>query len=599
MLGPKGLLEGASGPWTPQWFAEEHSRLFMQVVQVTAGGTRRQVDLGNCQLAAAAMVPLAGRNAMVEYVKQVQSDLLRYRRQFVVGSTHRVRCSVAPMAVEERTGAMVFSPPAGRGFTANWVPRSADRTSSINVKAASGMDVVIPLVVVPLRPAKSFSISVPLLRSPTGRVLAFEKPGLVAYCVQRVPRVVSAQASFLPWVLVAPPKFRAEAGDVCLILLKGRIRTPMPAGKYAGRLAVTRSGLRTDVPLEIDLLDFSVGSADDPVIGAASSVVADDLYGPLSASLPPAQKVLETGKVRRLLLTSGIDALLIPGVSVSSSGGTTSISSSKCAANLKGFPADVTTRGRTILVASRMAADFTTGTAKMLSLASAARLKRRYLLWWTSGSVATTDKAAGTALGTAEKGSAMMGIDGSALLAVEDVSVLSPWSALVVVPDAKALGKGVTGALRGGVKKVYLYSGHPDRYVSGFYSCAVGAAGSYVRGASAANGGAYSGCWINGRGMLAVQGDGSLAPTVALVKMWQARSDYQLMQSCRTLLAKHKNAPGAAELAAVLKKITDTVAAHDAPTFDFVFLRSTAVSPVTMEAWRAELFAAAAKMLGR
>ena len=71
MLGPKGLLEGASGAWTPQWFAEEYPRQFLQMVPVTAGGTRRQVDLGNCQLAAAAMVPLAGRKAMAEYVKQI------------------------------------------------------------------------------------------------------------------------------------------------------------------------------------------------------------------------------------------------------------------------------------------------------------------------------------------------------------------------------------------------------------------------------------------------------------------------------------------------------------------------------------------------
>ena len=599
MLGPKGLLEGASGPWTPQWFAEEYSSQFLKMVPVTAGGTRRQVDLGNCQLAAAAMVPLGGRKAMAEYVKQIQSDLQRYRRQFVVGATHRVKCSIAPMAVEQRTGAMVFSAPGGRSLTSNWVPRSADRASTIDVKAAAGMDVVVSLVVVPLRAAKSFSISVPLLRSTTGRILAFEKPGLVPYCVQRVSRVASARASFQPWVLVHPTKFRAEVGDVCTILLKGRIRNTVPAGKYTGRLTVTRSGLRTEIPLEMTLLDMTVAPASDPIIGVSNSVMADDFYGPLSAALSPARQVLETGKIRRQLLTGGIDALTMPAVTVSGGGDVAySVTSSNYAAALKGFPTDVATRGRTVLNASRTGANFEMGLGRLLSLASAARLKNRYLLWYSRGEIAGADKAAGVALGTADKGSAMMALNASALLAVQDVTALAPWSALAVIPDAKDLGKGIAGALKGGVKKVYLYSMFPDRYVSGFYSCAVGAAGSYVVGASS-RGGAYSGCWIDGRGMLAVQSSGDLTPTVALVRIWQARSDYQLMQSCRALLARHKKAPGADELAAVLKKIADTAAAHEPPSFSSAILRTTAVSPATMDTWRAELFAAAAKMLGR
>ena len=603
MLGPRGLLEGAGQPWTPEWFGQDYADQFVQVVQVTAGGTRRRLDLGNCQLAAAAMVPLAGRGDMVDYVKQVQSDLLRYRRQFVVGSMYHTRCSVAPMAVEERTGAMVFAPPEGRGFTAGWVPRPADRATSIKVAAAPGMDIVIPLAVVPLRPAKSFSISVPLLRSRTGKILAFEKPGLVAYCVQRVPRVDSAAVRFRPWVLVPPPRFRAEAGDVCMIVLKGRLRATARADRYTGTLGITRSGLRTDMPLAMEVLGFSVEGAADPIIGVRNSVQAGDYYHTLSALLSPAQQVLETAKARRTLLANGIDALTIPGVSVSSSkssGGSTiiSVSSLRCASHLRGFPADMTLRGRTLLNASAMAASFSKGAAQTLALANAAKVKQRYLLWYSRGAIAGTDKAAGIALATAEKGAAAMAVSGSTLLAVEDVAALSPWSALIVVPDVAGLGKGIAAARKGGVKHVYLHSSYPDRYTCGFYSCALGASGTYVYGASADLGGTYNGYWINGRGMLAVQGDGTLTPTVALMRMWQARSDFQLMRSCEILMTRHaKDAPGAAELAAVLKEIRDTANAADGPSFSTMLLRSTVVSPAKMEAWRTGLLTAAEKLL--
>ena len=595
MLGPQGLLEGAGGLWTPQWFDQEYSGQFVQVVQVTAGGTKRRVDLGNCQLAAAVMVPLAGRNAMGDYVKQVQRDLARYRRQFVVGATRRVRCGVAPTDDEARSGAMVFSPPGGRGFEANWVPRGADRAARISITAAGGMDLVIALAVVPLQPARSFSVSTSSLRSSAGRILAFEKPGLVAYCVQRVPRVVSACVEFQPWVLVPPTRFRAEAGSVCMIVLKGRIRPGMQAGRYAGTLTIARSGLRTEVPLAIEILEFSVADTANPMIGVRTGVKASDFYRTLSSSLPPAQRVLETAKVRRQLLTSGVDALWLPGAYVSAK----VLSSSACVAGLKGFPADVAQRGPTVFYGRGAVADIPTAAAKTLSLATSAKITRRYLTWSSTGSFAK-DKAAGAALAEVEKGSAMMMLRGSSLLAATDadVAALSPWSALLITPDVRGLGKGIARAKGAGVKHAYLYSTYPDRYVCGFYSCAVGASGSYVYGVGLDSGGSYSGHGINGRGMLTVQPDGSLAPTLALMRLWQARSDYQLMKSCQALVKKHgKAAPAAEELVAVLKKIQTAANTHKTPYFSRSQLSTTAISSATMEAWRAELLAAAAKLL--
>jgi len=598
MLGPKGLLEGLGQPWTPEWFAQDYAEHVVEVVQLTAGGTRRRLDLGNGQLAAAAMVPLAGRGQMADYIKQVQADLVRYRRQFVVGLMHRARCSVAPLAVEQRAGAMVFAPSSGSPFTAQWTPRPADRATAVTVTAAAGMNVVIPLAVVPLGPTKGFSISVPILRGRTRRALPFEKPGLAAYCVRRVARVSSATVRFRPWVLVPPPRFHADAGEICLILLAGRIRPGAEAGPYTGSLGITRSALRTDVPLTIDVLNLSVEGAANPIIGVRNSVQAEDFYHVLATSLPPAQQVLETAKVRRLLLTSGVDALRIPGVSVSSVDGTISVSSSSCAAHLRGFPADVAPRGRTLLNASRTGASFTKGLAKMIALADAAKVKRRYLLWESRGDIPGKDSAAGVALATAEKGAAAMVVAGSDLLEVQDVSALKPWSALIVIPDAAGLGNAVAAARKGGVKHVYVYSAYPDRYTCGFYACALGAAGCYVYGASTPMGGTYNGYWLNGRGMLAVRSDGTLTPTMALVRMWQARSDFQLMRSCEVLLTRHaSDAPGAADMAAVLKEIRDTANAAEAPAFETHLLRSTVATPSTMASWRARLLAAAGKLL--
>lgn len=601
MYGPQTLLEGAGGAWTPQWFDTEYAGQFVRVGQATAGGTRRRVDLENCQLAAVVMAPLTSRLAMSKYVGQVRRDLTRYRRQFVVGATRRVRCGLAPVAVEKLAGMMVFIPPPDRGFSATWVPddtnRGAGRNTAITTKAAAGMDLVIPLTVVPLRPAKAFSVSPSLLRSATGGILAFDRPGLTAYCVERVPRVLSAAVEFQPWVLVRPARFRAEVGDVCLIILKGRIRKGAQAGIYRGSLTITRAGLRTEVPLSIDVLGFSVDAGADPTIGANHSVGAEDYYHAVAQSLSPAQRIIETAKVRRQLFSSGIDAMRISGVSVSVDG---VVESSFFAARVKGYPAEEA-RGRTLLDATNAAAGIEAGASKMLSIASAGQIKRRYLAWRSRGDIAGKDKPVGAVLAMIEKGSAMLMLSGKALLetTAADASALAPWSALLVSVDTKGLGKGIARFIGAGKKRVYINPWYPDRYLCGFYSCAVGASGSYVYGLShLGGGGTYSGYAINGRGVLAVQSDGSLAPTMAMVQLWQARSDYQLMKSCQALLASRgAAAPGAAGLAAVLKKIRDVAATQEIPYFNRLLLRNRVVSPATMDAWRAELFEAAAKVI--
>lgn len=598
MFGPRMLLEGAGGAWTPQWFDQEYAGQFVREVQVTArSGTKRRIDLQNCQLAAAAMAPLVGRSAMSKYVEQVHGDLSRYRRQFVVGATHCARCGLAPTAMEKRTGMMVFVPPPDGGLAATWSPRGADRPAGpVTIRAGAGMDVVIPLVVVPLRVAKGFSILPSLLRSSAGQALGFE-PKLTAYCVQRVARVVSAGVEFQPWVLVPPARLRAEVGDVCLVILKGRIRPGTQPGKYRGSLAITRAGLRTTVSLVVDVLGFSVEGEADPIIGAAQSARADHYYHAVAQSLAPTQQVIETAKVRRQLFTGGMDAMLISGMYVTAEG---AVSSSLYAKNVKGYPAELA-RGATVLDASYCAAGLQTGVSRMLSVASAEKITRRYLLWRNlKASITAKDKSVAVALEVLEKGSPMLFLRASALLEAiaADASSLAPWSALLVYPDAKGPGKGIAQFTGNGKKRAYIYSAYPDRYLCGFYSCAVGASGSYVYGLTySPGGGAYSGYAINGYGVLAVQSDRSLAPTMAMVQLWQARSDYQLMKSCQALLkARGVAAPGAAQLAAVLGKIKAAVAAHKIPYYDTALLRNRVVSPATMDAWRAELLDAAAKV---
>lgn len=597
MLGPQGLLEGASGPWTPQWFAREYSGQFVQVVPVTAGGTRRRVDLVNCQLAAAAMVPLTGRSAMADYVKKVQGDLERYRRQFVVGCTRPTRCSVAPTAAEARMGTMVFTPPPGRAVTADWVPRDTDRTASVKITAGTGMDVVTTLAVVPLRATKSFSVSL-RARSRTGRALVFEKPGLATYCVQRVARAVSAGIDFQPWVLVPPARFTAEAGEVCMIVLKGRIAASTQPGRYGGTLTIARSGQKVDVPLVVDVLGFSADRSADPIIGVRDSVRAEDFYGALAQTLAPARGAQVTANVRRMLLTNGVDALTMDAVSASGDG---SVSSSMCMMHLKGLPTDVKMRGPMVFDISLSGGNLDAGAVRTLSLATAAKVEGLYLMWISAGDVAEKDKNAGVELaGTDRNALTMMAIKGDALIAATaaDASALAPWSALLVRPNAPGLDKAIAIACKSGVKDAYLYVIYPNRYSCGFYSCAVGASGSYVYGTPFTTGGAYSGCSIDGRGMLAVQGDETLAPTVALMRLWQARGDYQLMKSCEALLKKQGPAgPAAVAMAAVLDKIKNAVAAGRAPVFNPGTLQNMAVSEATMEAWRVELLAAAAALL--
>jgi len=599
MLGPQGLLEGAAGAWTPKWFAQEYSAQLVRLVPVTAGGTRRRIDLENCQLAGAAMVPLTGRSAMADYVKMIQSDLERYRRQFVVGSTRPIRCATAPEAEETRAGAMVFTPPPGQALAARWVPGASDRTGSVKITAGAGMDVVTTLAIVPLRAAAGFNVSL-RARTLTGRTLTFAKPGgLAAYGVQRVARVVSAGVDFQPWVLVPSARFNAKPGDVCMIVLKGRIAPTTQPGRYLGALTIAGPGLKTEVPLVIDVLALTGDSSAEPVIGVRSSVRAEDFYGALAQTLSPEMGAQETANARRILLTSGVDALTLDGTSVSSGGG---LSSSTCMLQLKGLPPDVTTRGRMVIDLSSAGGDLDSAVTSTLALTTRAGVKDPYLLWTSVDDVATKDKSAGTALAGADRGAlTMMAIKASVLrdAIALDTTTLEPWSALLVRPDVQGLDKDIAAVRKAGVKDVYLDVAYPNRYSCGFYSYAVGASGSYVYGAPFTNGGAYGGRSMDGRGMLAVQSDGTLTPTVALVSLWEARGDYQLMKSCEALLQKQGPASqGGAAMAAVLEKIKTAVAANALPpTFSQVELRETTVSVATLEAWRAELFAAAADML--
>jgi len=187
LFGTDCVLEGMDGPWTPKWFAGVHARSFYDLVPLRLSREGSRIDLLNCQVAAAALAPSARRAALAAYVEQVEKDLLRFRRQFIVGRRVADICALAPTPAEAKGGVMVFQPPAGSAFVGGWAPAAADRAATVKALAANGSLVVIPLAIAATQKVSSVSASVEKL-SADGRALATDRPGPAAWCVLRVAR---------------------------------------------------------------------------------------------------------------------------------------------------------------------------------------------------------------------------------------------------------------------------------------------------------------------------------------------------------------------------------------------------------------------------
>ena len=95
-LGSQGALLGLGGPWTQEWLSQTYARCLVEKIDVPMRDGEVTLALVNSQVAALAVAPQDKRREMEAYLQQVQADLDRYRRQFIVGVNVQPRSTLAP-----------------------------------------------------------------------------------------------------------------------------------------------------------------------------------------------------------------------------------------------------------------------------------------------------------------------------------------------------------------------------------------------------------------------------------------------------------------------------------------------------------------------
>jgi len=616
MLGPEGLLEGRDGEWTPQWYDKVYAPRFVEVVKLQLRSAGNRIDVGNCQLAAVAMAPGASRAALAEYVEQVNEDLSRFRRQFIVGERNWPHCDLVPTAAERKAGVMLFSPPVDQAFGLEWRPQEKDRVKILRTTVPNGEMVTIPIVVVPLEEGTVISGAVGPLRADGGGVLVVNRARTGLWCLEPVPRVVDARAESQPWILVPKRRHVADREIVWAVLVLAP-QADSPSGVFKGAVHFSVAGGQVSVPLEVRMADIGRKDAAWPTMGALYySGDASYFYPAAAATMSKSAKEAMTARLRGVLLSDALNALHLDAVAVTSD---LEVVDRYLRQDLKRFPSDrapgevlfdlrtVRSRlgkarvGRGTRKYNETLSAVATRTSK---LAAEAGISRFYFFAGGETSadrLRTLSKEVGS-IGSAE-GRLAVWFYLSTLAGMSEAEkreILRPFSAIIVAVNRPGFGRLVSlFQSLGGRRKAFVYTRRPDPCVVGFYAAVSGAAGSYVEEVYPGRR-VYNGFGFDASGILVPRPDGSFAPTLGMLALRQGVSDYSLVKRCEALLAEAAKAK--LEAAGLAKALDDLKARMGkAPTTSYHYgpLRTMPMPRSEMESWRVVLTNAAEKVTGR
>jgi len=605
MLGPTGLLLGMGGAWTPQWFAEEYARQFYDAVAVPLGPRGNIVRVSNCQLAAVAMAPAAQRLALEAYVKQVEAELTRFRRQFVVGYAAPDLANCEPDEAEAKAGLMLFRPPPDMAFRAGWAPAKDDRAREIKLLAATGSLAVVPLAAAPVKGGEAMSASIAALSGASG-ALPTDRPGPAVWMLERVPVVRSGRVLFQPWVLSRRLE-ALRAGEVCHAVVVIPIALGAAAGTYRGAVRFTCSHGSAELPLSLEVVDLGGRLKEPPVFLCEEPVNIGMFYHGLTDLLAAGQANVLTARLRQQFAEGTFNSLVLAGPSLGDDG----VHEKRCEEDLSLTP--LRTLAGPVVLDMRPALAFlafqgtapgtlryssavSAVTARAAALAARHGVKDCLLLTGYAYSAETLDgEARRCAAVAAAGGRAALAADCGALarLAEADFAAkLRPVAALMLFDGGPAAE--VTKRFRalGGQRSVYLRVYRPDRYVGGFRAAAVGADGTFALHVGM-DGEPYMGFRLDGSGVLAPRADGSLAETMAALRLRQAREDFLLLRRAEQLVRDGGDGRRLDGLRAALQTVRSKAADTSGGQFSAEMLRSTAVEPGQLDAWRQQLLRAA------
>lgn len=608
MLSPLGLLEGKGQPWTPDWF--EKTFLPMRVARIECPLKKGEnvLELANCQVAAIAIAPGSQQRAMQAYIKQLDEDRKRYRRQFVLAGSSPSRCTVVPSEEEAKVGAMIFLPPEDERFSRSYVPRAQHRAKTLKLSVAAGAAVLAAVVAVPLNDVSAMQASMDAPRLPGKGVIP--AAGCQVHALKTMPVVHNARVYYQPF-LPANNHRSAKARGVYWFLLRVAAPEKNRPGTYRSALRVKVGPASARLPVEVEVIGIGPGG---PPARSTFAVLKNgdcgEVYRSLKQVLPAQRQTLLSKDIRSQLYAAGLNAYLIRGP--------------RFGRGLEPSPDDMIEDLRSLTQAKqpgKMLVDITAALSSLSSNPTARPGTNRYtnaLLKLVKlatdlagkrglGDYALycgfhQDLAEGTRLAQAIRsagGRPAISTNVSSLAGrspAQRAELFGALDALLCSPNRKGL-LGIRDELKkvSATKALLVRVAAPDVYAPGFYCWGVGADGACATEIFASRP-LFNAFWFNGRGMLLPNAKGEFEPTLGLMLFRQAMADYALASRCQRLAqAARKRKLDTAALEEVLMTIRTTADARP-PRFDARRFRPATVSPTTLRDWRRSLTREAGKL---
>lgn len=611
MLSADGLLQGKDQPWTTQWFEESFVPTIVTRLELSLGEGANSLDLANCQVAALIIAPRAQQQAMRGYVQQLQNDLKRYRRQFVLAAQHRPRCDVPPTEEESRAGVMLFQPPAEEWFSRHYTPAPEHRANSLKLTAAAGATITAALVAVPCEDGKSLQATLESLRDPAKG--AIPAGSLHVSALAAVPVVRGGRVYYQPF-LPMRNLHAVEALGVYWILLQVSVPARARPGSYQGALRVATGQGGAQLPVEVQVFGMQPVRLEDRrgVFGVLDDGDLYSVYRSLARVMPQQRRHQATREILLKLFAAGLNCGIVPGPDFSS---VPDAAPDAMINGLRAYPAP-SRPGKTLVdlrhgIWRLTSSPIQPGTALYTKavqnlvgmsnqLAAKAGLDSYALYVHEAGSPSDLPEAARLAAAVRAAGGKPAVHTNAAILsrmaAGERAQLLKDLDALICVPNHTQLGAIREQLSQAGAAKSLLVSvRHADVYACGFYSWAVGADGVLARGIFS-TWPPFNGFWFDGLSLLVPAPGGGFQPTLSLHEFGRGMEDYALATRCEALakLAKTRGI-GTHQLEEVLSEIRLT-ADSKIPRFDPETWRSRSVSAKQLQDWREALFRAAGEI---
>jgi len=603
-FGEECLMRGRGGAWTAEWYAKDFSDQLCSQVGFALGPGANRVKVLNCQFAALAMAPLAQKQSLREYVDQVNQDLQRYRRQFVVSTVKQAVCTIQPTARQQQAGLMVFEPRTARPFEPNWVPEDANEVERLQCTVASGQMALVSLAVMPTRPMGYLSPSVEALSGPAG-ALKTSVPGYEAWAVEPIPNAYEGTVELVPWLLhrraVGPKK-----DEIFHVAAAIWVSESAEEGLYKGNVLLRSTSGVLHVPLELKVVR-TVGLTRPPTFLPAGALDGTRLLGGLGGAFSKPQAALWQRGMYAQLSPSGLNAFW---VSAPVWRWDQPLSDADMARELQEIPPKLIA-GRWMInlrsiCDSLRYAEIKAGDSRYRSTLAGAISRCQALAkklglpeplyyfgyYWEPMTVVARNAEAAALAGMGVK-LAMSANSGllAAMTPEERGACLKNYAAMIM-PDSDTAAEAIRLFKGSGKDRlVLLEHKRPERYAVGFRSAALGVDGVVIGGVLP-SGPVYDGMGRLGNGFVVAENDKTMIGTLGMLTFRQGADDMVLWKQCQEALAKaDKSGQAGAEvdqlrtlMAGIQKQILPAASNLAADG-----LADRKMAPVQLDQWRMSL----------